>query len=111
MNQAMAVQKSGVVHAFGAANDIGPLLKDSCIHFVEQIGRLGTRDELEIGQAAAALDAGDLRCRNSRLQTMRSRAESMQLPTGTSIPKQQKAIRAAHLLDRLRMRAFAIEHF
>ena len=49
-------------------------------------------------------------CACQAVQALRcKRASSKKLPSRISSTKQQQAVRAAHLFDRVRMRAFAIE--
>lgn len=90
----------------------GALLTEPCTSFVAQIAQLGTNRELDIGKAAAVLDAAGMwRPTNSSIGSMRSCALSAHLLPSSAIKseKQQDAIRAAGLLDRLRMRNFALD--
>ena len=90
----------------------GALLTEPCTSFVAQIAQLGTNRELDIGKAAAVLDAAGMwRPTNSSIGSMRSCALSAHLLPSSDIKseKQQDAIRAAGLLDRWRMRNFALD--
>jgi len=90
----------------------GALLTEQCTSFVAQVAQLGTSRELDIGKAAAVLDAAGMwRTTDSSIGSMRSCALSAHLLPSTAIKseKQQDTIRAAALLDRLRMRNFALD--